>query len=93
MPVAEPKYHVRIRYREPSYERRAGRRPQPYVFEYQLTAPSADAAAVLAAQEFKASHRLSGVGWTREIVGIEVWRDGEPEPPATRRRPTRRVPG
>lgn len=65
-------YRVRILYREPSYERRAGAKREPYRWTYEVPASSQDQAVDCAVAEFHRMARLSSVGWVREIVAIEV---------------------
>lgn len=65
-------YRVRILYRERTYEKRAGAKPEPYRWTYKLQAPSEQQAVDLAVAEFQHIARLSSVGWVREIVAIEV---------------------
>jgi hypothetical protein len=63
---------VEIQYREPTYEARHGRRANPYRFRYRLEAASAADARELAILEFARVSAMSSVGWTREIVGVEI---------------------
>lgn len=63
---------VEIQYREPTYEARYGRRANPYRFRYRLEARSAADARELAVIEFARVSAMSSVGWTREIVGVEI---------------------
>ena len=64
-------YQVRILYREPTYEKRAGAKPKPYRWTLQVEADSPSDARSLAVKEFHRIKRLSGVAWCREVVGIE----------------------
>jgi hypothetical protein len=66
------RFLVEVRYREPSYETRHGRRALPYRFRYSIEALDERAAEQLAVAEFHRITALSSVGWTREIVEIDV---------------------
>ena len=65
-------YIVDVRYREPGYEARTGGAREPYRFRYRVDAGCGEAAAELALKEFNYIASISGVGWVREIVGLEV---------------------
>lgn len=63
---------VEIRYREPSYEERHGRRELPYRWRYRVDAVSEAHATELALGEFRRIEAMSSVGWTRDVVEICV---------------------
>jgi len=63
---------VEIQYREPSYERRHGARPNPYRWRYRIYARSGEMAVEMALQEFREIAQLSSSGWSREVVAVEV---------------------
>jgi hypothetical protein len=66
-------FRVRIAYREPTYERyRGAPLAEPYTWVFAIHALDATQAKTLALAEFKALARNSGVGWRREVVGIEL---------------------
>ena len=65
-------YQVRIHYREPTYENYAGRPASPYRWTYEVAAGSATEAKSLALREFRAIARASSVGWTRQVIAIEL---------------------
>jgi len=67
-------YMVAIEYREPTYEERVGKKPEPYRWTFQITATTEAEASQAALREFRTIERLSGVGWTRNIVSINVRR-------------------
>jgi hypothetical protein len=66
------RFIVELRYREPSYETYHGARAEPYRFRYRIDALSKEAAIEIAIAEFERISALSSVGWTREIVGVDV---------------------
>ena len=68
-------FRVRIHYREPTYELRSGSRDRPFHWTYRVSAENAQAAQAQAVREFRQMTRLSSVGWTREIVLIELEND------------------
>ncbi len=61
---------VQIRYREPSYERRHGSKPEPYRARFTVAASDETEACRLAMSEFRHVEALSSVGWRREVVNI-----------------------
>lgn len=63
---------VEIRYREPTYEARHGARAEPYRFRYRVEASSKEGAIALAVRQFEDITALSSVGWSRDIVAIDV---------------------
>jgi hypothetical protein len=66
------RYRVTILYREPTYEALHGARARPYRGSFEVTAPHPDAAVALARRRFREATAQSGVGWVREVVGVEV---------------------
>jgi len=50
----------------------AGPKPRPYHWTFRVAADDADQAKERAINEFHAMARLSSVGWTREIVLVEL---------------------
>lgn len=71
-------YKVTVSYREPTYEARTGPRAAPYRWTYRLLADSEQTARRRALAEFEAVTRLSSVGWSREVVAVDVQ---ETDPP------------
>ncbi|MBI3179831.1 MAG: hypothetical protein HYZ27_09235 [Deltaproteobacteria bacterium] len=71
LPVPQA-FRVSIAYREPTYELRAGKRAEPFCSTYEIMAASEAEAAATAVHEFNLTTCLSGVGWVRKIVGIQV---------------------
>jgi hypothetical protein len=65
-------YRVRIMYREPGFEAREGRKGAPFSWTYNINAVDEVAAFTLAVEEFRATAKLSSVGWVRNIVSVEV---------------------
>jgi hypothetical protein len=65
-------YLVTIEYREPTYELRAGAKPRPYGWTYEIVAADESAARESALEEFRWVTRASSVGWIREVVGVTV---------------------
>jgi hypothetical protein len=65
-------FHVRIYYREPTWELYHGPRPEPLQASYDIEAVDAEHARRLALNEFRASGRDSGVGWVKEVVRVDV---------------------
>lgn len=76
-PVRRRAYHVRIFYREPTYELANGPKKDPYSWTYRIQADTEEKAIALALEEFRAMERNSSVGWVRVITGTEV----TPAPP------------
>ena len=68
-------FAVEIRYRQPTYELRAGR-TREYQWTFQVAANSEQQARTFAREEFVWMQRNSSVGWIREIVAITVRRTG-----------------
>jgi hypothetical protein len=66
------RYHVRIEFREPTYELRAGTKPEPYLFGYDLEAPSESEAQQSALMEFREMAKLSSVAWIRQVLQVIV---------------------
>ena len=66
-------FAVTIRYREPTYELQTGR-VREYSSCFVIYAPEEQEAAGHAVARFKHIEALSSVGWTREIVQVEVRR-------------------
>jgi len=71
-------YRVRVWYREPTYEARTGPRAAPFRWTYTVRAEGEEEARRRALREFEEMSRLSSVGWSREVVAVEV----EPAQPA-----------
>ncbi|MHB8876279.1 MAG: hypothetical protein ACYC8T_21515 [Myxococcaceae bacterium] len=69
-PVSD--YVVEIRYREPTYEVRAGHKDEPYSWRYRISAGNEDEARARALGQFAALADLSSVGWVREVIGVTV---------------------
>lgn len=70
-PIASA-YRVRIDYREPTYEARAGQKRSPYSWTYEVVAANENEAARMALREFRETARVSSVGWFREVVAVHV---------------------
>jgi hypothetical protein len=68
-------YRIRIHYREPSFELRAGPQARPFHWTYFITAADPESAKGLALEEFRQMAQASGVGWVRQILLVEL--DGE----------------
>ncbi len=67
------RFEVTIRYREPTYEKHAGAVPgEPYRACYQLDARDERRAREAALEAFQRDARLSGSGWVREVIAVEV---------------------
>jgi hypothetical protein len=75
-------YHVRIEFREPTYELRAGPKSEPYLFGYDVEAASESEAEELALQEFRETAQLSSVAWIRRVLQVIVTRHPDPGEPA-----------
>ena len=65
-------YKVTVRYREPTYEARNTPRRDPFRWTYTLSAEGEDQARRRALHEFREVTRLSSVGWSREVVAVDV---------------------
>jgi hypothetical protein len=76
------RYHVRIEFREPTYELRAGTKPEPYLFGYDVEAASESEAERSALLEFREMARLSNVAWIRQVLQVIV--TAAPRPAAPR---------
>lgn len=63
---------VELRYREPGYEARHGAREAPYRFRYRVEAASAELALRQALADFRHIASISGVSWSRDVVGYDV---------------------
>lgn len=72
-------YKVTVSYREPSYEERAGPRANPYQWTYTVLAGSEEQARRRALEEFEEVTRLSSVGWSRQVVAVDVWLTEPPD--------------
>jgi hypothetical protein len=70
-------YKVTVSYREPTYEERTGPRAVPFRWTYTLLADSADHARRRALSEFDEVTRQSSVGWSRQVVAVDV-READP---------------
>ena len=68
----EQRYRVRVLYREPSYAALTGHEPRTYSGTFEVQVGSAEQAGDAAVRQFKQIERQSGVGWTREIVDLQV---------------------
>lgn len=73
-------YHVRIELREPGFELRIGRRDEPFLAGYDITADTREQAARLAIEKLSHDAAMSGVGWSRVIERVLV--GPEPVPAA-----------
>ena len=69
------RFTVVIKYREPTYALRLGEERE-YSATFVVGAEDPDQARARGVARFEQFQALSGVGWTREIVSVEV-RDGE----------------
>ncbi len=69
------RFSVTVLYREPTYERRFGKKRLAHRFTFRVAADSVDAAREQALAEFETWARLSGVSWIREVVGTLVLPD------------------
>jgi len=76
------RYHVRIEFREPTYELRAGPKPEPYLFGYDIEAANESEAAQLALLEFRETAKLSNVAWIRQVLQVIVTVRPDPAEPA-----------
>lgn len=76
------RYHVRIEFREPTYELRAGPKPAPYLFGYDIEATNESEAAQLALLEFRETAKLSNVAWIRQVLHVIVTVRPDPAEPA-----------
>jgi 1,2-phenylacetyl-CoA epoxidase PaaB subunit len=65
-------YRVRVYYREPTYEERAGSKDKPYRGAFTVEAQDEREAREKALEEFKRVERLSGVGWVRDVTKVDV---------------------
>jgi hypothetical protein len=65
-------YKVTVRYREPTYEARHAPRRDPFRWTYTLSAACEEQARLRALHEFREVTRLSSVGWSREVVAVDV---------------------
>jgi hypothetical protein len=74
------RYHVRIEFREPTYELRAGPKQEPYLFGYDVEAASESDAEESALLEFRETARLSSVAWIRQVLQVIVTLAPHPEP-------------
>ena len=66
------RYHVTLRYREPTYERVAGPRAEPYRWTFPVEAETTMEALAEAIGAFRDMERLSSAGWHRKIVRAEI---------------------
>ncbi len=66
-------YRIALKYREPGYELKAGTKTEPHSGGTSpITAADAVEALRIALDRLDATQRLSGVGWRREVVRIEI---------------------
>ena len=79
------RYHVRIEFREPTYELRAGVKPEPYQFGYDVEAPSESEAERSALHEFREMASLSNVAWVRQVLQVIVTQPPDPHEPEPER--------
>jgi hypothetical protein len=63
---------VRIEFREPTYELRAGTKPEPYLFGYDVEAASESEAERSALLEFREMAKFSNVAWIRQVLQVIV---------------------
>jgi len=66
------RYRVTFTYREPTYEMRHGDVARLYRGSFIISTSCPEGAEVLASRKFARWEMLSGVGWRREIVQVEV---------------------
>ena len=67
------RFRIALKYREPTYELGAGRKPEPYSGgSVEIVALDAAEALGIALRRFDEMQRLSSVGWMREVVHIEI---------------------
>jgi hypothetical protein len=76
------RYHVRIEFREPTYELRGGPKPGPYLFGYDVEAASESEAEQSALLEFRETAKLSSVAWIRQVLQVVVTPAPDPAEPA-----------
>lgn len=69
---AEVLYSVVVRYREPTYEARAGTNLTSYHWTYAVRAQNVEEARDVAISNFRDVEKKSGVGWVREILEVVV---------------------
>jgi hypothetical protein len=72
---------VRIEFREPTYELRAGTKSDPYLFGYDVEAASEPDAERSALLEFREMAKLSNVAWIRQVLQVIVTPAPEPAKP------------
>jgi len=70
--AVETVYRVRVWYREPTYEARTGPRAEPFRWTFTVRANGEEEARRRALREFEEVSRQSSVGWSREVVSVEV---------------------
>jgi hypothetical protein len=79
-----PWFKVRLLYRELGFEQETVQRLHPFDWTYRVQAADERAAVRQAAREFEQMQGLSGAGWVREVVGVEVLpAEGPAERPST----------
>lgn len=67
------RFRVALKYREPTYELGAGRKPEPFNGgSVEIVARDAVEALRLVLQRFDDAQRLSSVSWVRKVVRIQV---------------------
>ena len=82
------RYHVRIEFRELTYELRAGPKPEPYLFGYDVEAASESEAKQSALLEFRETARLSSVAWIRQVLQVVVTPAPDPAELPSARQPS-----
>ncbi len=65
-------YAVRIAYREPTYELRAGRKKYPYFSHYLIRTGTREEAVDWALSSFYGQARTSWVSWVRVVKEVRV---------------------
>lgn len=67
------RFKIAIKYREPTYELGAGRKPEPFIGgSFEIPAEDAVEALRIALRRFDEMQKLSSVGWVREVVHVEI---------------------
>ncbi len=72
IPSNSEDYRVRILYREPTYELRAGGQRESYLFDRIVKASGHEDALRTVMAEFRETKGASGVGWVRVVTRVEV---------------------
>lgn len=67
-------FWVTVAYREPTYEAKTGRKPEPYHWTFEIDAADEPSAGDEALRRFRQMEQMSGVSWVRQIVAVTVAR-------------------